>query len=55
MFKLEFLILANFCLKTRGFVSFFFISHKEVSTSDLINFQDKTVELFTGFIMSKGY
>ena len=30
---------ANYCLNTRGFVSFFLNSDKEVSTSGLINFQ----------------
>ena len=45
---------ANFCLNTRGFVSFFLNSDKEVSTSGLINFQGGVVELDTGFIVSKG-
>ena len=44
----------NFCFNTRGFVSFFLTSDKEVSTSGLINFQVGIVELVTGFMMSQG-
>ena len=45
---------ASFCLKTRGFVSVFFNSNKEVLILGLSSFQGRILDWLTGLQISKG-